>query len=121
MPIADNQYIYRHYDTSGIIISVKWEGCRVVTLWKEGEQVDACTEDMMSSEQSGEEGDEPVILVKPLLWRGEQVNKLFRQLEQKIAAERTPQARCQLMCRVVASEPSRTAPVEDNLPPWLFH
>ena len=67
----------------------------------------------MSSEQSGEEGDEPVILVKPLLWRGEQVNKLFRQLEQKIAAERTPQARCQLMCRVVASEPSRTAPVED--------
>ena len=78
--------------------------------------------DMMSSEQSGEEGDEPVVLVKPLLWRGEQVNKFFKQLDQKIAAERTPQARRQLMRRVVASEPSaRTPPVEGNLPPWLFN
>ena len=46
----------------------------------------------------------------------------FKQLDQKIAAERTPQARRQLMRRVVASDPSaRTAPVEDNLPPWLFN
>jgi hypothetical protein len=31
--------------------------------------------DMMSSEQSGEEEDEPVVLVKPLLWRGEQTRR----------------------------------------------
>ncbi|CAI8002039.1 hypothetical protein GBAR_LOCUS3312 [Geodia barretti] len=75
-----------------------------------------------SSEQRGEEGDERVVLVKPLLCRGEKVNKFFKQLDQKIAAERTPQARRQLMRRVVASDPSaRTAPVEDNLPPWLFN
>ena len=56
--------------------------------------------DMMASEQSGEEGDEPVVLIKLLLWRGEQVNKLFKQLDQKIAAEHSPQARHQLMHRV---------------------
>ena len=75
---------------------------------------------IMSSEESGQEGDE-VILVKTLPWRSDQVNKLLKQLDQKISAERTPQVRRQVIRRVIASEPSsRSVPDEETLPCWLF-
>ena len=34
--------------------------------------------DMMSSEESGMEGDEEVMLIRPLPWRSEQVNRLMK-------------------------------------------
>ena len=56
--------------------------------------------------------------MKTLPWRSDQVNKLLKQLDQKISAERT---RRQLIRRVVASEPSsRSVPNEENLPCWLL-
>ena len=69
--------------------------------------------DMMSSEESGQEGDEEVILVKTLPWRSDRVNK---QLDKKISAERTPQACHQVIRRVVASElSSRSVPNEETV------
>ena len=77
--------------------------------------------DMMSSEESGQEEDEEVILVKTFPWRSDQVNKLLKQLDQKISAERTPQARHQVIRRVIASDPSScSVPDEETLPCWLF-
>ena len=79
--------------------------------------------DMMSSEESGQEGDNDVIVIKTLPWRSEQVNKLMNQLDKKVDVGRTPQARRQMMPRVVSSEPSlRSKPldIDDTLPSWLF-
>ena len=77
--------------------------------------------DMMSSEESGQEGDEEVMIIRPLPWRSEQVSKLLKQLDQKLDAGRTPQARRQMMPRVVSSESSvRSKPLDDTLPSWLF-
>ena len=59
--------------------------------------------DMMSSEESGMEGDEEVMLIRPLPWRSEQVNRLMKQLDQKVESSRTPQARRQVINRVTSS------------------
>ena len=77
--------------------------------------------DMMSSEESGIEGDEEVMLIRPLPWRSEQVNRLMKQLDQKVESSRTSQARRQVINRVTSSEPSsRPMPLDGNIPPWLF-
>ena len=77
--------------------------------------------DMMSSEESGMEGDEEVMLIRPLPWRSEQVNRLMKQLDKKVESSRTPQARRQVINRVTSSEASsRPMPLDGNLPPWLF-
>ena len=77
--------------------------------------------DMISSEESGQEGDSEVMIVKTFPWRSEQVDRLLKQLDLKICAERTSQARRQTIPRVVSSEPSsRPYPHDETLPSWLF-
>ena len=77
--------------------------------------------DMMSSEESGHEGDSEVMIVKTIPWRSDQVNRLLKKLDHKIDAERTSQARCQMIPRVVGGEPSsRPLPHDETLPSWLF-
>ena len=60
----------------------------------------------MSSEESGQEGDEEVMVVKTLPWRSDQVNRLFKQLDDKTNVNRTPKARRQVIPRTFSGEPS---------------
>ena len=76
---------------------------------------------MMSSEESGQEGDNEVMVVTALSWRSEQVSQLLKQLNLKVDAERSSQARRQVIPRVLSSHPStQPMPYDDTLPLWLF-
>ena len=77
--------------------------------------------EFMSSEESGQEGDEEVIIVKTMPWRSDQVNRLIKQLDQKTQGERSSKARRQVIPRVFLGDPSsRIKPVDDSLPSWLL-
>ena len=71
----------------------------------------------MSSEESWQEGDEEVIIVKTIPWRSDQGNCLIMQLDQKTQGERSSKARRQVIPRVFSGEPSsQLKPVNDSLP-----
>lgn len=77
--------------------------------------------DNISSEDSGMDSDEEVLIVKQLPWRSEQVNSLFKRLDQKVMQEKSPHARRQAKRRVVSSQASsRLKPLSQNYPAWLF-
>ena len=80
--------------------------------WKEALKID-----MMSSEESGLEGDEDVIFIKPLQWRSEHIEEFFRRLDQKSASLQSAQARRQKKKRIQSSEQS-SRPIGIHLPPW---
>ena len=76
--------------------------------------------DTMSSEESGFEGDEEVIVVK-LLCRSDTVNEMLKRLDDKITSERSSQARRLAKTRVYSGQPSsRSKPILGDLPKWLF-
>ena len=77
--------------------------------------------EFMSSEESGQDGDEEVMVVNTLPWRSHQVNRLFKQLDDKTNVNRTPKARRQVIPRTFSGEPSsRPRPADDTFPAWLF-
>ena len=76
------------------------------------------TADFMSSEESGEED---VMIIKPLQWRSERVDKFFRQLDEKSNACKTAQAKRQRKARVTSVELSvRPQSAADSFPAWSF-
>ena len=60
----------------------------------------------MSSEQSGEDDGEEVLIRRRLPWRAERVNDFFTKLDDNVKAEKSPQARHQ-MKRVLGEASSR--------------
>ena len=75
----------------------------------------------MSSEESGNEGEEQVIHVKPLPWRSEVVNKMMKKLDENIYQGRSAQAKRQLKQRVPSlMDSSRAKPQDESKPTWLF-
>ena len=75
----------------------------------------------MSSGESGNEGEEQVIHVKPLPWRSEVVNKMMKKLDENIYQGRSAQAKRQLKQRVPSlTDSSRTKPQDESKPIWLF-
>ena len=71
----------------------------------------------MSSEESGIDDENEVIIVKSLPWRSVHVGQMFRRLDDKGLEEKSPQARRQTKKRVTGEISSRPKPVGD-LPPW---
>ena len=77
--------------------------------------------DMMSSEESEVEGDEEVLIVKPLPWRSDHVNEVMKRLDQKVLSERSAQSHRQAKMRDYSGQPSsRPKPTLGDLPKWLF-
>lgn len=78
--------------------------------------------DLLSSEESGMEADEEVIVVKTLPWRNDQVTSLMRRLDDKIKVDRSPQANRQAKKRIYGAKTStRSQPtICENMPAWLF-
>ncbi len=87
----------------------------------DGRQLEKCRQvlkvEYMSSEESATDGEDEVMLVKTLPWRSEYVEELFWRLDYKALVEKSPQARRQMMHRVIGDPSSRPRPIGD-LPSW---
>lgn len=71
---------------------------------------------MMSSEESGDGGDE-VLIRRKLPWRAERVNHFFTQLDDSVKAEKSSQARRQMKPRV-SSEASSSRAIPVGMAKW---
>ena len=74
------------------------------------------TIDLMSSEESGMDDHEEVIIVHPLPWLSEKIIQFKETLDLQAKKEKTPQAHRQMKQRVIGS-PSRR-PQKPGLPSW---
>ena len=69
--------------------------------------------DMMSSEESGEDD---MVVVHPISWRTDYVNKMFHSIDNYCKARKSAQARRQMKQRITGSESGRVAPTD--MPSW---
>ena len=69
--------------------------------------------EMMSSEESG---DEDKVVVHPLPWRTDYVNKMFYKIDSYCIARKSPQARRQIKERASGFLSTRVAP--SGMPSW---
>lgn len=74
---------------------------------------------IMSSDSSGEDDGEDVLVVHPLPWLSADVSDFKCKLDEEIKKEKSPQARRQMKRRVVGSASSRPCP--SDLPSWAIH
>ena len=74
------------------------------------------TLELMSSDESGEEDGDEILVTHPIHWLSETVAQLKVSLDQQILSSKTAQARRQMKKRLVGC-PSRRG-IVDNLPPW---
>ena len=75
------------------------------------------TIEYMSSEESGVDDENEVIIVKLLPWRSSYVNQMFTRLDEKAIAEKSPQSRCQMKKRVTGEASARSKPTSE-IPSW---
>ena len=73
----------------------------------------------MSSEESGEDDGEEVIITKPLPWLSPHVSHFFRKLDEAALKGKSPQARRQVKKRKKVPLSSRRIP-SDDYPSWIF-
>ena len=71
----------------------------------------------MSSEESGEEDS---IIVHPLPWRSEYVNKMFSRIDEYCNKKKSPQALRQMKTRIAGIPSSRPKPVDTLGISWAF-
>ena len=84
----------------------KWE--KVLTL------------EVMSSEDSGMEEDEEILVVRPLPWRSTRVDEMFDELDKKILSGKSPRSRRQMKRRKVGNSSKRPRCTCDSIPKWAF-
>lgn len=89
------------------------EGERDMQVWKS-----LMTIEIMSSDESGEEEGEEILLVHALPWLSETVTQFKMSLDHEIISSRTPQARRQMKKRLTGCPSKR--PVFGNLPTWAI-
>ena len=76
--------------------------------------------DVMSSEESGEEGGEEVIVSRPLPWLSANVTQFFRQLDDEGVKRKSPQAKRQMKTRKCGLPSTRPKPTTEAFPSWEF-
>lgn len=72
--------------------------------------------EIMSSEESGEEDGDEVIILHPIPWLSAEITAFKQKLDAEIKKEKTPQARRQTKRRVIGSPSSRVCP--NSVPAW---
>ena len=75
---------------------------------------------LVSSDSSGEEEGEEVIIVHPLPWISADVATFKKKLDGEIAKEKSRQARRQMKRRVVGASSNRPCPVNLDMPSWAL-
>ena len=74
------------------------------------------TVELMSSDESGEEDGEEVLIVHPIPWLSDSVAQFKHSLDQQILSAKKPQAKRQMKKRMLGC-PSKRG-IIDNLPTW---
>ena len=72
----------------------------------------------MSSDESGEDEDEEILIIHPIPWLTADVVSFKQALDSEIKKEKSPQANRQTKRRMLGSPSSRPIPDEDTLPAW---
>lgn len=86
------------------------------TAWK-----GVLTVDMMSSEESTDEGDEEVYLRRPLPWRSGRLTEMLKLLDSRFASNQSALSHRQSKRRITTDEHStRPKPASGTYPPWAF-
>ena len=70
--------------------------------YKSEREMDECVE-VMSSDESGEDDGDEIIVVHPLPWLSAEVVAFKQQLDEQLKKEKSPQARRQMKPRVVGA------------------
>ena len=73
--------------------------------------------ELMSSEESD---DNETVVVKPLPWRSEYVDKIFHTIDKYTSAKKSSQAKRQTKSRNVGSASLRMLPQHIDLPAWAL-
>ena len=76
--------------------------------------------ELISSEESGSDDGEQVLVVHALLWRSSKVDHMFRSLDKTAVSQRSPQGRCQLKRRVLAHPQLDTQTQVEGIPKWAI-
>ena len=75
---------------------------------------------MMSSEESGNDGEDEILLVHPLTFRSGKVDRFFSMLDEKALQGKSAQARRQMKKRVQGDVSHRDLPVGHCFPKWAL-
>ena len=75
---------------------------------------------IISSDSSGEDEGEEVIIFYPLPWVSENVSAFKKKLDEEIAKQKSPQARQQMKRRVIGPFSGRLCPTNVDLPSWAI-
>ena len=77
--------------------------------------------EFMSSEESGQEGEEEVLINHPLPWISSTVKAFKRKLDEASLSGKSPQSKRQKKPRVDGPMSTRSIPYEsDKFPSWIF-
>ena len=72
----------------------------------------------MSSDESGDDDGDDIILIHPLPWLSAEVKLFKQQLDEEIVKEKSPQARRQTKRRVIGCPSTRSVPTNERFPAW---
>ena len=73
--------------------------------------LDAMKLDIMSSEESDMDEEEEVLIIHPLEWRSDKLERMFLILDNEITKSKSPQAQRQMKRRVVGDKSQRPVPL----------
>ena len=76
------------------------------------------TAELISSEESGSDNGEQVLIVRALPWRSSRVDHMFRILDKSALSMRSPQGRRQMKRRVAGSTSTRPQCQIEGIPKW---
>ena len=78
------------------------------------------TAELTSSEESGTDDGEQVLIVHALPWRSNRVDQMFRSLDENALSLRSPQGRRQMKRRVAGSASTRLQCQIEGIPKWAI-
>ena len=78
------------------------------------------TTELISSEESGSDAGEQVLIVHPLPWRSSKVDHMYRRLDKGALSLRSPQGRRQLKRRVAGTASTRPQTQVEGIPKWAI-
>jgi len=76
--------------------------------------------ELMSSEDSGTDDDDDILVVRPLPWRSSKVDQMFKELDKETLSGKSPRSRRQMKQRKTGNPSKRPQCSIDGVPRWAF-
>lgn len=77
--------------------------------------------EIMSSDESGTEDGNEVIITHPLPWLTTNVQHFKKTLDEASMKEKSPQAKRMIKSRMTGTVSSRPQPTKDTIPVWILN